>query len=948
MSESVLKGGGSSISIPQYIDNFADIIIQHYFEEPKTGVNVVASAFGTDPLADKKIEKVTNRLLKSVDSILEGKYEDAKSQIKELKEYHYSIIDELGLDKNLVDSHFSRLERTANKAIRDLKKGEKLNEGKLSDAIVSAGELCSTPILAAVVQNKLEDRFKKLEERVSQGSQLNEKEQVIYEKLKSCNNQYSVVVDDPANLGFITDSNFKDATILDKKIDEEIGKKHQKLREKYKNSIIFVPGFIGRNQKWQRTTLGRDGSNDTAAALGKAIKAKIILYSDVEGTKIYKSKFLDKIQKAKFLTYNVAALLSKWGSMKSIQDKAKKYLMRPGPYPTVWVKSSFNPEDPGTRITVSHDPQHTLMSGIGIIDNVSIRQFNVESEDQYKEISKIITGWKGIEILREAYISTGGIKSAEFVLSRDPDLEGKLSSDHFIKHLFREIREKVYAGEKIKGGFQYHGASVITISGPGIANSFKDKAKIDNILANAGWDKKHKKNLRFVPLWSYDKDAIHFAIRKGGVDDAVSQIYHSMKRINLVHNGLGPIGKEFLTNLRENYEEMGINIVSVVDSSGGIMKSGGLNKKDLRAIINYKREGVSIKDMKIQNTGYLSPEECRNFHSFAEKEIGEWVTTDTTSNDQMPGLLIDALDFGWVVGANKLPLSYIPTQLLNKDPSKFSYSQEKKMKIQEILYKAILEKRYLNRATVGANIGVPDELLEVLDKNPSYVTTMGCISGTLGYTSDSLEKGIDFSDAINSAYKEGLTERKPFVDFSGRDVLNKTWILWGTIATHLGRSMYDVEINYESFLAPAIKLLKEKYGGRFNEEELHELEGPEFTDKVIELDLDKCFNDLLTGLKDNEVYRYVGEIRHDSKNDKYSINVGLRKVPKMSPLGLLSGTTNQVLIGADSPPESPAKIPYGPGAGIDVTAKALMKNLKDAVDMARSGLYEIPALALAK
>ena len=158
MKDTIVKIGGSSLSSARNVSNAANIIVEHYLGNISSGLNVVISAFGVEP-GGRKEDKVTDRLISVADYTVQGNINGALGEIERVKTIYYTITDALKLERAIVDGNFKSLEELVLSSIRDLEGGASLNRKKMIDAIATFGELTSTPVVAEVVQKKLETRF---------------------------------------------------------------------------------------------------------------------------------------------------------------------------------------------------------------------------------------------------------------------------------------------------------------------------------------------------------------------------------------------------------------------------------------------------------------------------------------------------------------------------------------------------------------------------------------------------------------------------------------------------------------------------------------------------------------------------------------------------------------------------------------------------------------------
>eukprot|EP00048_Salpingoeca_helianthica_P016940 m.234902 g.234902 ORF g.234902 m.234902 type:complete len:361 (+) comp19834_c0_seq1:112-1194(+) len=172
----------------------------------------------------------------------------------------------------------------------------------------------------------------------------------------------------------------------------------------------------------------------------------------------------------------------------------------------------------------------------------------------------------------------------------------------------------------------------------------------------------------------------------------------------------------------------------------------------------------------------------------------------------------------------------------------------------------------------------------------------GTFSGTLGYITSGLDENKKFSDLVNKAFSEGLTEPDPRDDLNGMDVARKALILARTIGWT--RNLSDLHV--EPLFPPALSGLPLK----------------EFFAALPSLD-EKFTARIEAARANDSVLRYVVSIRDGQ------VEVGLKEVPAESPLGRLRGTDNILEVFSDVYYKQPLVI-QGAGAGAEVTASGVV------------------------
>ncbi|OHX65735.1 aspartate kinase [Flammeovirga pacifica] len=288
----VFKFGGASVKDAAAVRNVKDIIKD--FSDQKELVVVVSAMGKTTNL----IEKIVVKFIKN---------DNYSTEIETLKSFHLTIADELFINKEA--SIFNQIE----KIIHDLEVNLKLryfSNDELYDQVVCYGELLSTHIISAYLnQEKVETKFL------------------------------------DARIYIQTDEHWREASIdwnwTTKMIKAD-------LPEYLQNGIVVTQGFIGGTVNNKSTTLGREGSDYTAAIFAYCLDAeRVCVWKDVPGIMSSDPRRIKEVEKFDKLPYKYAAELTYFGASvihnKTIRPLALKNI-------PLFVNSFLDPKAKGTSI----------------------------------------------------------------------------------------------------------------------------------------------------------------------------------------------------------------------------------------------------------------------------------------------------------------------------------------------------------------------------------------------------------------------------------------------------------------------------------------------------------------------------------------------------------------------------------------------------------------------
>ena len=326
----VFKFGGASVKDATEIKNVAGILARF----PNDELIVVISAMG----------KTTNALEKLVKP--ENKNEETKT-IEEIKQYHYKAAEELFADKNalifsLLKTDFDQLEQIVS--------SYKGSHDERYDQIVSIGEILSSRIISE------------------------------YLKTQKIGNAWLNACD-----VISTDDNYREG-----KVDFE--KSEQNAKEKLlplikQKRIVITQGFIGHTHTGKICTLGREGSDYTAAILAYCTNAEsVTIWKDVPGVLNADPKWFDSTIKIDHLSYQDAIELSYYGATVIHPKTIKPLQNRSIP---LYVRSFIQPDNEGTRIdnSKSHLPVPCFIFKVNqVLISISPKDFSFIVEQNLSRI----------------------------------------------------------------------------------------------------------------------------------------------------------------------------------------------------------------------------------------------------------------------------------------------------------------------------------------------------------------------------------------------------------------------------------------------------------------------------------------------------------------------------------------------------------------------------------
>ena len=647
--------------------------------------------------------------------------------------------------------------------------------------------------------------------------------------------------------------------------------------------VVVMPGYLGSGPDGEIVTLGRGGTDFSAAIVARSIGAKsVTLFKEVDGLMTADPKSVPAARLLGELHYREAAELAFYGA-KVLHPRTMIPLVdRRIP---LYVRNTFHETSAGTRIADDVKPGAYPVKALTAIH----RQALVSIEGSGMIGVPGVAG-RAFTALSEAGHSVSMISQASseasicFVL---PESE----ADHAVRALetafLLERRAKLI--DRIRAE---KSMALIAVVGLGMRGRPGIAARTFSALSGA------RVNVVAIAQGSSELN-ITVAVSESDATRAL-QALHNEYQLDKLHPladttgreskltllGFGQIGRELAAQLtaQEKHlrQELGLDIaiIGVADRSGIKVEPKGFRASALQRLAKQKAAGERLFD----RDSLLSIAELQQA---MEREL--WllpshrpILVDLTSEETAP-LIQKALENGFhIVLANKKPLAV----------SQLAFDE-----LIETARARGLSLRY--EATAGAGLPVLDTLAKLQDAGDRVETILGAFSGTLGYIMSALEAGTSFSAAVREAWKLGYTEPDPRDDLSGTDVARKALIL----ARTLGRRLELSDIALESLFT----------------KDVDDDKPARFVDKLTALDAPFAER-VARAKREGKVLRYVAKIA------PRSIRVGVEAVDQASPLGRLRGTDNTIVIHSKRYATNPLVV-TGPGAGAAVTAAGVLNDI---------------------
>ena len=515
------------------------------------------------------------------------------------------------------------------------------------------------------------------------------------------------------------------------------------------NHVAVVTGFIASTEKGDTTTLGRNGSNYSAALLANYLNASELQnYTHVDGIFTANPELVPEAKIIRHLSYEEANELANFGAS-ILHAKTIIPLIEKGI--PLRIKNTFNSDDAGTlihqesvqegikSISVIKDNALIVMEGRGLLGKVGVdaRIFRALAQ-------------KGISV---SIISQGSSERGVglVVASKDAKLAKAAIDEEFSHDFYTNDVSSVSIVDDV---------AVISIVGQPLStfhhpyNALIRNQIVPLLINNAVTGK----NVSLV----LKTEKLHKALNV-----IHGEIFGVSRRINLVIFGKGTVGGTLINQVIAAHDNIlqrkniSLRIVAIANSKKILTAAKGIGKGWEEA---FEREAV--------------PYNFDTLQAFVDKNhLENLIAVDVTASKTFVDNYIPLIKSGYdLVSANKIA-----------NTISFSFYQELRKTLKQY------QKTYLYETNVGAGLPLIDTIRLLHHSGENITRIKGIFSGTLSYLFNTFSaENKPFSEVLQHAINSGYTEPDPREDLCGNDVGRKLLILAREL--DLGNEFTDVKI----------------------------------------------------------------------------------------------------------------------------------------------------------
>ena len=673
----------------------------------------------------------------------------------------------------------------------------------------------------------------------------------------------------------VTNSNFTNAEV-------DFGVTNQKINEFFPHqpgSLFIIPGFIAANENGITTTLGRGGSDYTAAIIAAALTAKKLeIWTDVSGMMTADPRLTANARIIPHISYQEAMELSHFGAKVIYPPTIQPVMTKNIP---VWIKNTFLPGDYGTVITndVSlnsppdgGDGSGNIVRGISSINNIVLLSLEGSGMIGIPGFSKRLFEALSNEKINVILITQS---SSEHSICVGVDALDATKAKQTVDSAFaNEI-----ALQKVEPLIVETALSIVALVGENMKSHPGISGRMFSTLGRNGV------NIRAIAQGSSEKN-ISTVIATKDVRKSINVLHEEFfettyKQVNLFIIGTGNVGARLLAQMQQQ-------LVFLQQQMRMQLRVAGISNS--RKMI-FKPEGINPGHWKEQ----LDEGEPANLEKFTEGIINQnlrnSIFVDITANDNVAKVY------------DQLLQKSISVVACNKIAASSSYNNYKRLKDLANEYNC----QFLFETNVGAGLPIIGTLNDLLRSGDRVNRIEAVLSGTLNFVFNNYEGKKKFTDVVKQAQEEGYTEPDPRLDLSGTDVMRKIMIL----ARESGEKIEMDEIANNSFMpASCMQGTVADFYAAMEKEEEH---------------FKKLYEKASAGgCKLKFVASYNSLPKEEGGGGVAS--VGLQHIDPNHDLYHLYGKDNVVLFYTDRYKEQPLVV-KGAGAGAEVTASGVFADV---------------------
>ncbi len=706
----VLKFGGTSVANAENINRVVEIV-KRSIQKDKTVL--VVSALGG----------VTDMLLTAAALAAECN-EEYKEKLTLVEQRHLEAVKQL--IPLAQQSQVLSLVKTACNEIEDLCNG-----------IFLLGEL--TP--------RSKDRISSYGEWISS--------QIIAAKFKS--DGIENVWKDSREL-IVTNSNFSAAEV-------DFNATNKKLKDFFSSNISplsILPGFIASDKNGITTTIGRGGSDYTAAIVASAVNANNLeIWTDVSGMMTADPRLTGNARIIPHISYQEAMELSHFGAKVIYPPTIQPVMSQNIP---VRIKNTFAPGDEGTLVESVASRNGNIVRGISSINNIALISLEGSGMVGIPGFSKRL-----FEALSDEKINVILITQSSSEHSICVGIDALFAEK--AKHSVDSAFSNEIALQKVEPLQIEAEQSIVALVGENMKSHPGISGRMFGALGKNGI------NIRAIAQGSSEKN-ISAVISTKDVRKAINVLHEEFfettyKQVNLFIVGTGNVGAKLIGQLKQQEKilqeqmKLQLRVIGLSNSRKTLIDEEGVD------LSKWKEKLESAPSANLQN--FIDGIITRNLRNS--------VFVDITANDKVAATY------------DQLLKKSISVVACNKVAASSAFDNYRRLKDLAREFNC----NFLFETNVGAGLPVIATLNDLVRSGDKVHRMQAVLSGTLNFVFNNYDGTRKFADVVRQAQDEGYTEPDPRLDLSGTDVMRKIMIL----AREAGERIEMDDIVNNTFMPPS-------------------------------------------------------------------------------------------------------------------------------------------------
>jgi aspartokinase/homoserine dehydrogenase 1 len=638
------------------------------------------------------------------------------------------------------------------------------------------------------------------------------------------------------------------------------------IREKLlpDNAITITSGYISSSIHGYPTTLGRGGSDYTAALIAAALNADILeIWTDVSGIYTADPSYTEDAFPIPELSYAEVMELSHFGAKviypPTIQPVMKKKI-------PVLVMNTFAQLEKGTRISDTPSGDGHVLKAVSAIDEVCL-------------VSLTGSGMVGVVGIAARMFTALARNNINVILITQASSEQSIciaidqkSGERACDVLNDEFEFEIQTG-RVRQSLLEKGYSIVVMVGEGMKYSVGISGQAFSALGKNGI------NIHAIAQGSSELN-ISVVVKNRDCHKAVNAIHQEFllsanKIINLFIVGTGNVGTAFVKQILSQSEfficeyQTDFRIIGLANSRKMLIRNKSIREQDWKNTMMSSERGSNLEEF---------------IDEMVKLNLPNSIFIDNTANAVVSELY------------ERILSRSISIVTCNKIAASSPYDNFLKLK------KMAISKRVHFRFESNVAAGLP--IIQTIDnmvKTGDHLTKIEAVlSGSLNFIFNSYCNGMKFSDSVFKAMSEGYTEPDPLIDLRGDDVSRKLLIL----VREAGIKIEASDIVFESYLP-------------------HPL--PEvFVPGTFE-DQMRNYDEYFEKVREGTIARNA-RLRVIARYENGKADICLKEVEASHPFFYLEGNDNVVSIYSKRYLNQPLII-KGAGAGADVTAAGIFADI---------------------